>query len=275
MLNILLILILCVFVLCYWQWDKIRLWHWQKKYQNSQLNQQQRDFLARTFPVYFHMTDAERQQLEQHIVWFLGEKRVIGCDGLTVTEPMRLLIAAQACLLVLKKPLPLYPKVKEILLYPSAYYAPQTSKDSAGLVSFHRVIRQGESWVGGTLVLSWHDIKEGTRLPADGHNLVFHEFAHQLDQITGTTNGTPKLADPQAYKRWAKVFNRAYLQLKSHLAYNMAHVIHEYGATNEAEFFAVVTETFMEKPQQLRQFDAELFHLLVDYFEFDPTKWQR
>ncbi|MEI8616831.1 zinc-dependent peptidase [Pseudoalteromonas sp. B193] len=116
--------------------------------------------------------------------------------------------------LVLNKPWPLYRNVKEILLYPSAYYAPQSTRDSAGLVSYHNTVRLGESWPGGTLVLSWHDVLEGNRLPSDGHNLVFHEFAHQLDQETGKTTGTPILKSSADYKEWGRVFSRAFTRLK-------------------------------------------------------------
>lgn len=166
-------------------------------------------------PIYRNMTDADREQLEKHIVWFLGEKRVLGRDGLVVSRLMCLIIAADACLLVLKQAWPLYPNVKEVLLYPSSYYAPQTSRDGAGLVSFHQTVRQGESWPGGTLVLSWHDVLEGNRLPEDGHNLVFHEFAHQLDQQTGVTNGTPILPAKVSYQDWGRVLSKAYQHLKN------------------------------------------------------------
>lgn len=273
MINGLLVLTLVAFIVVYWRWSLIKGHFWQKKYQHIRLDEKQKSVLLRYMPIYQKMTDADRLQLERHIVWFLNEKRFVGCDGLVLNEAMKLIVAADACLLVLKKPWPLYQNVKEILLYPSAYYAPQTSTDHAGLVSYHNAVRQGESWPGGTLVLSWHDVLEGNRLPSDGHNLVFHEFAHQLDQETGKTTGTPLLASSADYKEWGRVFSRAFTQLKSHVAYNMPHVIHSYGATNEAEFFAVITETFLEKPQELRQYDPQIYRLLVSYYQFDPIKW--
>lgn len=273
MLNLFLLLSLVIFIVCYWLWDDIRNHFWQKKYHRFALNSQQKNLLLKYMPIYQRMTDADREKLERHIVWFFNEKRFIGCDGLKLNESMKLIVAADACLLVLNKPWPLYRNVREILLYPSAYYAPETSRDGAGLVSYHNAVRQGESWPGGTLVLSWHDVLEGNRLPSDGHNLVFHEFAHQLDQETGKTTGTPLLASNEDYQKWAKVFSRAFNQLKTHLAYGMPHVIHSYGATNEAEFFAVITETFLEKPAELRQFDPEIYHLLVGYYQFDPIAW--
>ncbi|TGE84180.1 hypothetical protein C7Y70_07630 [Pseudoalteromonas sp. KS88] len=273
MVNALLLFALVMFVSVYWYWPKFQQRFWLNKYHDSSLNEQQKALLIKYMPIYRNMTDADREKLERHIIWFLNEKRFIGCDGLKLNDAMKLIVAADACLLVLNKPWPLYKNVKEILLYPSAYYAPQTSTDNAGLVSYHNTVRQGESWPGGTLVLSWHDVLEGNRLPSDGHNLVFHEFAHQLDQETGKTTGTPVLTKSADYKNWARVFSRAYNQLKTHVAYSMPHVIHSYGATNEAEFFAVITETFLEKPAELRHYDPEIYTMLVDYYQFDPIKW--
>lgn len=275
MIEIALITGLILFVFLYWNWDKVQQFRWQKKYQNQALSGFDKQVLLKYMPIYRNMTDADREQLEKHIVWFLGEKRVLGRDGLVVSRLMCLIIAADACLLVLKQAWPLYPNVKEVLLYPSSYYAPQTSRDGAGLVSFHQTVRQGESWPGGTLVLSWHDVLEGNRLPEDGHNLVFHEFAHQLDQQTGVTNGTPILPAKVSYQDWGRVLSKAYQHLKMQLSYNMPHAIHSYGATNEAEFFAVVTETFIEKPYELKQENPELYNLLKDYYQFEPRDWQR
>lgn len=273
--NSVLLLALGVFVLVYWRWSMIQHSIWKRKYRAHGLSRNDKAVLLKYMSIYRHMTDKDRASLERHIVWFLGEKRILGRDGLKVNRAMELVVAADACLLVLNKPWPLYPNVKEVLLYPSSYYVPQTSKDGAGLVNYHTSIRQGESWPGGTLVLSWHDVLEGNRLPGDGHNLVFHEFAHQLDQQTGQTNGTPALISREQYTHWAKVFQRAYSNLKSHVAYQMPHVIHSYGATNEAEFFAVVTETFIEKPAELKSYDPELFSLLCQYYQFNPSDWAK
>nr|WP_247670961.1 M90 family metallopeptidase [Pseudoalteromonas sp. MMG005] len=271
--NSMLLLALVAFVLVYWRWDEVQGYVWKRKYQQQSLSEQDKATLLKYMSIYRNMTDKERHALECHIVWFLGEKRILGRDGLKINRAMEVIVAADACLLVLNKPWPLYPNVKEVLLYPSSYYVPQTSKDGAGLVNYHTSVRQGESWPGGTLVLSWHDVLEGNRLPGDGHNLVFHEFAHQLDQQTGHTNGTPELSKGQDYKEWGKVFQRAYSNLKSHVAYQMPHVIHSYGATNEAEFFAVLTETFIEKPHELRNYDPELYGLLHQYYQFNPSSW--
>jgi hypothetical protein len=273
--NIILILLTVIFLLFYWYFDDLRNRYWQYKLKDKTLHPEQRNTLLKYMPIYRRMTDAQRLVLEKHVIWFLANKTFIGCGGLKVTGAMKLIVAADACVLVLNKPWPLFRNVKQILLYPSAYYANETSKDGAGLISYHQTIRQGESWPGGTLVLSWHDVLNGNRLPNDGHNLVFHEFAHQLDQETGATTGTPLLKDKLAYQQWNKEFSRAFKLLKAHIAYGMPHVIHSYGATNEAEFFAVLTETFLEKPEALKQFDPVIYDLLLEYFGFDPRHWSK
>ncbi|QTH72934.1 M90 family metallopeptidase [Pseudoalteromonas xiamenensis] len=273
MVNVILIFLLILFVVAYWRINDIQRYFWQRKYQQHSLSAQDKEILRRYMPIYRQLSNEEQSRLESHIVWFLGEKRILGKDGLTVNRPMGLIVAADACLLVINQSWPLYPNVKEVLLYPSSYYVPESSRDGAGLVSYHTTIRQGESWPGGTLVLSWHDVLEGNRLPQDGHNLVFHEFAHQLDQQTGQTNGTPLLPKSITYGRWGTVFTRAYQRLKTQIAYHMPHTFHPYGATNEAEFFAVATETFIEKPRQFKHEEPELYHLMVEYFRFDPENW--
>ena len=271
--DFILILFTVIFIAVYWQFDKLRNHYWERKLKGKTLSTKQRKLLLKYMPIYRCMTDNERERLEKHIIWFLANKDFLGRDGLEVNDAMKLIVAADACVLVLNKPWPLFKNVKQNLLYPSAYYANEKNRDGAGLVSFHQTVRQGESWPGGTLVLSWHDVLNGNRLPNDGHNLVFHEFAHQLDQETGATTGTPLLKDKQAYQSWGKELSRAYNLLKAHVAYGMPHVIHSYGATNEAEFFAVLTETFIEKPVELKAYDPVIFDLLLNYFGFDPRRW--
>ncbi len=273
MLEFFMLLTMGVGCAAYWYSDELKRLYWQRKLNGVNLSDDERAFLERVMPIYRNMTDSDRSQLERQVVWFLHNISFLGRDGLVVTDVMKLVIAANACLLVLKKPWPLFPNVKQVLLYPSAYYASEQRRDSAGLVAYHDVVRQGESWPGGTLVLSWHDVVQGCKLPEDGHNLVFHEFAHQLDQQTGSTTGTPALPNKSMYAKWAREFSRAFNMLKTNIAYGMPNTIHQYGATNEAEFFAVVTETFLEKPDELNRFDASIFNLLCDYYEFDPRQW--
>lgn len=272
--NYFLLLLLILFCLVYWHYDDVRNFFWQRKYAHKRLSERQRHLIAMALPIYNKMQPHQQQALEKHIIWFLDHIGFLGCDGLAVTDDMKLIVAANACVLVINKPWPIFRNVKQVLLYPSAYYANESSVDGVGLVRHHQVVRQGESWPGGTLVLSWHDVKEGIRLPEDGHNLVYHEFAHQLDQETGSTTGTPKLLSKAQYARWAKEFSYGFNLLKTQLAYGIPNAIHSYGATNEAEFFAVVTETFIEQPTNLRLAHPAIYELLSEYYGFEPEKWR-
>ncbi|CCQ11670.1 FIG00951794: hypothetical protein [Pseudoalteromonas luteoviolacea B = ATCC 29581] len=275
MINFFLLFALILFVVGYWRLDDFRRVYWSKKYRDSALSDNDIAILYRYMPIYRSLSAEQRVRLNHHIVWFLGEKRVLGRNGLDVNRAMRLIIAADACLLGLNQDWPLYPNVSEILLYPSQYYVSESARDGAGLINYHTRIRQGESWPGGTLVLSWQDVLEGNRLPNDGHNLVIHEFAHQLDQQSGQTNGTPALPKRITYGRWGEVLSRAFGRLKTQLAYQMPCTFDAYAATNEAEFFAVASETFIEKPHQFYQSEPELYHLFVEYYQFDPLLWYR
>jgi len=242
--------------------------------QKRPLTSEQERLLHHAMPLYRRLPPPLRQQLNGHIQVFLAEKKFIGADGLNVNDSMRLLIAANACLLLLNRHSNYFTNVKTIVLYPSAYRAPQTTNNH-GVVSQASQTRLGESWPWGTIVLSWSDSLAGSADDQDGHNVILHEFAHQLDQQNGGATGTPKLSDKKMYAQWNSVFSQEFHQLKQDLASHSNAVIDGYGATNEAEFFAVLTETFFEKPQALRQKHSALYELLYHYYKVDPVSWLR
>ena len=185
---------------------------------------------------------------------------------------MRLVIAANACVLLLNRHSNYFVNVKSIVLYPSAYRVQQASYRD-GVVQEQVQVRLGESWPWGTIVLSWSDSLQGSINDVDGHNVILHEFAHQLDQQNGGATGTPKLSSRHQYKQWANVFSQEYIKLKQQISQQRSSTIDAYGATNEAEFFAVVTETFFERPQQLRQQHPALYEILYGYYRVDPVSW--
>ncbi|MFM7577783.1 MAG: zinc-dependent peptidase, partial [Microcystaceae cyanobacterium] len=120
------------------------------------------------------------------------------------------------------------------------------------------------------VILSWQTIQADLKSPQDGHNVIFHEFAHQLDQAHGGANGVPRLKTQADYDRWSRIFTAEYQQLLSQLGQGMSTVIDPYGATNPVEFFAVVTETFWEKAPALARDHRQLYELLKDFYQFDP-----
>jgi MtfA peptidase len=232
-----------------------------------------RDIIKRRLP-YFRALPTDLQlQLKRHIQVFIAEKQFIGCDGLDVNDDMRVTIAAQACLLLLNRPDYYYPKLRQILLYPSAFVVSGQNADAAGVIHAQQHVLSGESWGLGKVVLSWVDTLEGAANPCDGRNVVIHEFAHQLDQEKGVASGAPLLAHSSDYQQWSSVLAAEFasLQHKAHLG--QSSLFDYYGATNPAEFFAVVSEVFFEQPQQLSQQHPALYQQLSRFYRLNPLSW--
>ena len=207
-----------------------------------------REILKRRVP-YFRLLPADLQiQLKRHIQVFLAEKPFIGCDGLEVTDEMRVTIAAQACLLLLnRRRADYFPNLRQILVYPGAFIVSRIHSDAAGVLQDRRQVLSGESWSQGQVVLSWDDVIDGASVVNDGRNVVIHEFAHQLDQQNGQANGAPLLIGRKRYERWARVLGDEYARLQQAASEQRPSLFSYYGATNPAEFFAVASEVFFEQ----------------------------
>ncbi|MCO4764261.1 MAG: zinc-dependent peptidase [Myxococcales bacterium] len=189
---------------------------------------------------------------------FIWEKHWIGAGGLVVTDEIRVTVAAAAVRLVLHIGLGPYDQLSEIVVYPYAY----RHKDTDGAVL-------GEAHTWGTVVLSWPDVRQGLANPQDGHDTATHEFAHVLDIAAGSFNGTPDLQSREDYRPWARVLERHFRRLQG-AKRPERQVLRRYGATNEAEFFAVATEAFFEKPRQMKAHLPELFDVLHELYKLDP-----
>ncbi len=224
-------------------------------------------------PVYSLLPPAQQSRLQDMIKFFIARKRYYGCGGLVVTDEMRVVIAAEACLLVLGRGGALYPKLKSILVYPTAFRVDRQQHQSDGTVAQGDHNLLGESWDNGRVILSWDDVARGAANFSDGHNVVLHEFAHQLDSESGTTNGAPPLRS-NSYRAWASIFSENFKNLELRTMRGLATVMDEYGATNPAEFFAVATETFFEKPEQLHARKPELYEELQKFYQLDPRQWR-
>lgn len=224
-------------------------------------------------PIYLRFSPAERRRLQGHVQVFLAEKQFIGCGGLQVTEEMKLVIAAISCLLLLNERGKYFPRLRSILVYPSTYLVNETTSTGNYVVEARRVARLGESWTSDQVILSWEQVKRDTCNWRDGHNLVLHEFAHQLDQEDGRAEGVPILQRNSDYPIWAEVMAEEYQHLCNDVERGVKTVIDSYGATNPAEFFAVATETFFEKPHQLLKKHPALYEQLQRYYQLDPVQW--
>ena len=226
--------------------------------------------LQKTLPVIDHLSAEHRTQLFGKMQVFLGSIHFEGCGGQEITEEVRVTVAAQACMLLLGRQTRIYPRLKTILIYPHTYRSGQRGMFGGSNGSGARL---GESWDRGVVVLSWNSVAGGARNFEDGHNVTFHEFAHQLDQEDGAADGAPILEKRSAYATWAAVFNREYQALVKKTRRGRKSTMDRYGATNPAEFFAVASETFFEKPRQLQARHPQLFDELKGYYRVDPTDW--
>ena len=165
-----------------------------------------------------------------------------------------------------------YPTLTNIFVYPGAFKSMQTTSD--GVVNtLKETVRTGESWHRGHVVLSWQHSKLGAMIDNDGQNVVYHEFAHQLDNDDGSIDGTPVLNSAEDYKSWTKVFSEEYTRLRDKIAAHKKTLIDGYGAVSEGEFFAVVTELFFERPQLFEKEHPELYKELVKFYRLNPAEW--
>ena len=235
------------------------------------LTNEQRAIVDQAVPLLRKLPEALHAKLEGKINLFLHQVEFIGCDGLEVTEEMRLSIAAQACLLVVNTDT-WYPHLRTILVYPGAFKSQQ--KDYHGYVVTERdTVRLGESWSYGPVVLSWVHSDQGALDAADGRNVVFHEFAHQIDNLSGHTDGAPVLTKGQSFSEWERVILEAYDAHVRAVESGRTTVLDAYGAEAHEEFFAVAVEIFFEKPQALRREEPEVYEQLSQLFRLDPASW--
>lgn len=235
--------------------------------------------LARNVAHYARLDDDAKQRLRDLTQVFVSEKRWEGCGGLELTDEMRVTIAAQACLLVLELPHRMYRNVESILVYPSAVLRPERAQGvfvrSSDLVAAGPVALLGEAHHGGPVILAWDRVLRDGQRPQDGHNLVYHEFAHKLDMLDGSADGTPPLASRDELARWAKACESAFLTLRAQTERGAPTLLDSYGATNEAEFFAVATEHFFDRPKSLREQLPELYDVLRGFYRQDPAAHER
>ncbi len=227
--------------------------------------------IERNVPIYGRLPEADKKELQGHILVFLAEKNFEGCGGLELTEEMKVTIAAQACILLLHRKIDYYPGLYSILVYPGPYVAGGHIELAPGVYTETRQVHLGEFWKQGALILSWDDVLANASDIHDGHNVVLHEFAHQLDSEDGRIDGAPALPRRSMYLAWARILGADFSKLRREAQQGLPTVLDQYGATNPAEFFAVATECFFEKPWQLQKKHPELYENLKLYFQQDPA----
>lgn len=256
----------------------LKRWHWRRQLARG-LPPVALGWLEQHVAQYAAMDAQHQQQLGRLVQHFLRQKTFVGCAGQVVTDEMRVTIAGHACLLVLGRlggqaDPTVFPGLEKILVYPGAFGARRNEVDAAGVVTATRQDMLGESWGDGRVILAWDHVRRAGRVPAAGHNIVLHEFAHQLDTESGSANGAPDLGSRERYRRWSQVLARHFEQLRHEAEWGGQGVIDHYGASSPAEFFAVVTEAFFEQPHQLAARHPELYAEFSRYYALDPSAWQ-
>ena len=227
------------------------------------------------------LTPADQQRLLQLARVFIDDKRFEPCGGLPeVTEEMRVIIATLACSLVLHRPPPHYPRLRSILIYPAGFDVPPDPEGFVRADPFQTTELMdaapesliGESWLHGSVVLAWDSIVHPPapdRRDRESDNVALHEFAHQLDEQGPAGDGVPLLATRRDYESWQRVFSQAFDRLQARVQRGAPTALDPYAATDPAEFFAVATETFFERPETLLNAYPEVYQLLTDFYGFD------
>lgn len=210
-------------------------------------------------PFYATLPGPLRERFLSDLKIFAWEKHFIGAGGQEITDEIRVVISAAAVRLVLRLGISMYDRLTEIIVYPSHYQHPE----GEGVIF-------GEAHAWGTVVLSWEAVRRGLANPEDGRDTAIHEFAHVLDRATGSFNGTPELRAREHYRPWAEVMSRHFLSLRRR-GRKHRRILRAYGATNEAEFFAVTTEVFFERPDALARRLPDLYQELRRFYGFDPA----
>lgn len=238
------------------------------------LPQQWVQWLEQDVDVYRRLPAELRERLRALIHIFVRQKQFVGCNGLVVTDRMRVVIAANACLLVVNRPgVPrehLYDDLYSILVYPTPFIVPETRRDQHGLVTEGHRVLSGQAWDSRRIILSWEDIELSH---PTGHNVVLHEFAHYLDMEDETMDGAPGLGSKAAHEQWSTIFWAEYDRLRADIQAGLPTLIDPYAATAPAEFFAVVTEVFFGQPVELEAQHAGLYQQLRRYYRLDPARW--
>ena len=228
-----------------------------------------RDLLSRRL-VHWSLLDAdERSRLEDLIRIFLAHKKWESANGLVLTDEIRVLISAMACLLVLgREDDDPYRGVTWIEVQPTTMVSRGPRRFAAeGVVSDAELPIVGETSFTGPVFIAWDAAREGARHPERGHNVVYHEFAHQLDMDDGTVDGTPIL-DPAQRQRWIDVCTRVYEEVRDGRAGDL---LDPYAGVNPGEFFAVATEAFFDRPVELEHHHGDLYDVLRGFYRQDPA----
>jgi Mlc titration factor MtfA (ptsG expression regulator) len=228
--------------------------------------------LTRNVPIRARLPPELRQRLDGLISAFVAEKTFVGCNGLRITDEVRVTIAAHACSLVLGRPHDLYPALRSILVYPTPFWVDEEDEDEAGVVTRRRRVLSGQAWDASRIILSWEDVVDAAGSPS-GYNLVLHEFAHHLE-YEGRGLARPA-AGRQRVEAWRSELEEQFGRLLEAVEAGEDTFLDPYAAEDESEFFAVASEEYFERPIMLQSAHPALYGLLREFYGLDPASWPR
>ncbi len=246
----------------------------RKRLLETPLTEVQRGHLATVAPICATLPPDLRARHEGVVQVLLAEKHFEAAGGLELGEAMPLAIAGQAALLQLREGAEFYPGLDTVLIYPEAFTVDLSEPDEHGFVHEGTDERAGESWQRGVVVVSWRDAeREAAR--RDGYNIVLHEFAHQLDGLSGEADGTPPLPTAELQGRWLATFQAAFERHARNLRRRRELLFDEDAAESPSEFFATAVELFFEYPLDMKREFPQVHAVLAEYLELDPAEWRR
>jgi len=256
------------------------MWNWfrgnrRKKILATPFPSEWERHIQNNIQYYHHLNNEEKKRLHDLIQIFIAEKHWLGCNNLELTDEIRVMIAAHACLMILALPNDYFRNVNSIYVYPTTIISPESPigifEVPTSPVKGPMPIL-GEAHHSGPVILVWDAVKRETRHPEHGHNVVYHEFAHKLDMLDDSADGTPPLTTPEEYQRWIEVCSKEYLEVCDKVEHGQPIFFDSYAATNESEFFAVVTEHFFCEPENMKHHHPKLYQVLQDFYRQDPAE---
>ncbi len=205
---------------------------------------------------YRELDAAGKTRFEREVRWFVDEQVITGPRGAEIDDELKVLVAASAVVVVFGRDGFRYPKLRDIVVYERSF----DEDYSAGGNILGMVHGQGP------ILFSARSLKQGFRGEHDGKNVGYHEFAHVLDFDQGRADGVPGFMPWDTVKPWLELLHSETAQIEKRRS-----ILRRYAAKNEAEFFAVATEMFFEKPKKMKREHPELYGLLQQTYEQDPA----
>lgn len=240
----------------------------RRRRRNGDVSRQQWRNVTREHLRQWHgLDEKERARLEERAFRLL-DKHWEAARGFTVDDAMRITIASHAALLVLGWDEDLYRNVTAVVVHPRSMVLRQERPGpSRGVVTRSPFVAHGHTSWTGPVFLAWSDVQRSLHDAQRTTNVILHEFAHKIDALNGTLDGTPPLTEAQL-QRWVDVCSEELEALRRGTG---TPVLRSYAATNPSEFFAVATEAFFGQPQLLQEAHPQLYDVLRGFYRQDTA----